>query len=146
MSYFDNADKELKVDSMFKRSQGKKKLSTINYKERVFVLTPKQLQYYEGTPQVSWLHDLLVIGFSRYCIVYCIYGFIKLNTLLITSLFIISNMISFNLFYLSTHLLFKVYWKWETAYWRFSHHFVDLNWFSTLLFKAITYTFHCITN
>ncbi|XP_046852033.1 cytoplasmic tyrosine-protein kinase BMX-like [Xenia sp. Carnegie-2017] len=51
MSYFDNADKELKVDSMFKRSQGKKKLSTINYKERVFVLTPKQLQYYEGTPQ-----------------------------------------------------------------------------------------------
>lgn len=53
MSYFDNADKELKVDSMFKRSQGKKKLSTINYKERVFVLTPKQLQYYEGTPQVS---------------------------------------------------------------------------------------------
>ena len=54
MPYFESGDdRELKVDLMLKRSQGKKKILTaINYKERVFVLTRKQLQYYEGTTEV----------------------------------------------------------------------------------------------
>ncbi len=54
MPYSESGDRELKVDLMLKRSQGKKKILTaINYKERVFVLTPKQLQYYEGTKEVN---------------------------------------------------------------------------------------------
>jgi hypothetical protein len=55
MPYFESGDdRELKVDLMLKRSQGKKKILTaINYKERVFVLTPKQLHYYEGTTEVN---------------------------------------------------------------------------------------------
>ena len=53
--YFEGNDTiERKVDQMFKRSQGKKKLLTaINYKERVFVLTQKALRYHEGTIEVS---------------------------------------------------------------------------------------------
>lgn len=55
MPYFESGDdREIKVDLMLKRSQGKKKILTaVNYKERVFVLTPKQLQYYEGTKEVN---------------------------------------------------------------------------------------------
>ncbi|XP_028397837.1 tyrosine-protein kinase Tec-like [Dendronephthya gigantea] len=53
MPYFESGDdREIKIDLMLKRSQGKKKILTaVNYKERVFVLTPKQLQYYEGTKE-----------------------------------------------------------------------------------------------
>lgn len=54
--HFDSGDgRELKVDQMLKRSQGKKKvLTTFNYKERVFVLTPKTLRYYGGTKEVMY--------------------------------------------------------------------------------------------
>lgn len=57
MPYFESGDdRELKVDLMLKRSQGKKKILTaVNYKERVFVLTRKQLQYCEGTTEVNRL-------------------------------------------------------------------------------------------
>ncbi|XP_015752489.1 PREDICTED: tyrosine-protein kinase BTK-like [Acropora digitifera] len=48
--YFDQGEqRELKVAVMWKRAQGKKKvLSSVNWKERVFVLTPKTLNYFEG--------------------------------------------------------------------------------------------------
>ena len=38
---------------MTKRSQGKSKMGPVNYKQRVFVLTPERLTYYEGTVEVS---------------------------------------------------------------------------------------------
>lgn len=49
--YFDQGEqRELKVSVMWKRAQGKKKvLTSLNWKERVFVLTPKTLNYFEGT-------------------------------------------------------------------------------------------------
>lgn len=49
--YFDQGEqRELKVSVMWKRAQGKKKvLTSVNWKERVFVLTPKTLNYFEGT-------------------------------------------------------------------------------------------------
>lgn len=49
--YFDQGEeRELRVSVMWKRAQGKKKvLSSVNWKERVFVLTPKTLNYFEGT-------------------------------------------------------------------------------------------------
>ena len=52
--YFDHGDqRELKVSVMCKRAQGKKKvLSTVNWKERVFVLTHQTLKYYEGSLEV----------------------------------------------------------------------------------------------
>ena len=58
--YFQSGDeRELKVDRMLKRSQGKKKILTaINYKERVFVLTSKTLSYYGGTTEVRSLIKL----------------------------------------------------------------------------------------
>lgn len=42
------AEKELKVGMLTKRSQQKKSIGPINYKERVFVLTNQKLSYYEG--------------------------------------------------------------------------------------------------
>lgn len=42
-------EEELKVGMMTKRAQQKKSIGPTNYKERVFVLTPSKLSYYEGT-------------------------------------------------------------------------------------------------
>lgn len=52
--YFDQGEKrEIKVCRMLKRAQGKSKvLSSVNWKERVFVLTPTSLRYFEGTNEV----------------------------------------------------------------------------------------------
>lgn len=52
--YFDQGEqRELKVSVMWKRAQGKKKvLTSVNWKERVFVLTPKTLNYFEGSCEV----------------------------------------------------------------------------------------------
>lgn len=52
--YFDQGEqRELKVSVMWKRAQGKKKvLTSVNWKERVFVLTPKTLNYFEGSAEV----------------------------------------------------------------------------------------------
>ncbi|XP_078369187.1 tyrosine-protein kinase TXK-like [Oculina patagonica] len=49
--YFDQGEqRELKVSVMWKRAQGRKKvLTSVNWKERVFVLTPKTLNYFEGS-------------------------------------------------------------------------------------------------
>ena len=44
---------ELKVGYMTKRSQGKSALGAINFKKRVFVLTPNRLAYFDGTLEVS---------------------------------------------------------------------------------------------
>lgn len=51
--YFDQGEqRELKVSVMWKRAQGKKKvLTSVNWKERVFVLTPKTLNYFEGSAE-----------------------------------------------------------------------------------------------
>uniref|UniRef100_A0A3Q2NQ06 Tyrosine-protein kinase n=1 Tax=Fundulus heteroclitus TaxID=8078 RepID=A0A3Q2NQ06_FUNHE len=38
-------------ETLFKRSQQKKRTSPLNYKERVFVLTKTKLTYYEGRPE-----------------------------------------------------------------------------------------------
>ena len=43
---------ELKVGYMTKRSQGKSALGAINFKKRVFVLTPNRLSYFDGTIEV----------------------------------------------------------------------------------------------
>ena len=43
---------ELKVGYMVKRSQGKSTLGAINFKKRVFVLTPSCLSYFDGTLEV----------------------------------------------------------------------------------------------
>ena len=53
--YFDQGEqRELKVGRMLKRAQGKSKvLSQTNWKERVFVLTPSSLRYFEGTNEVG---------------------------------------------------------------------------------------------
>lgn len=53
--YFDQGEeRELKVSVMFKRAQGRKKvLTSVNWKERVFVLTPKNLNYFEGSCEVK---------------------------------------------------------------------------------------------
>ncbi|XP_064404911.1 tyrosine-protein kinase BTK-like [Halichondria panicea] len=45
----DRDDVELKVSYMVKRSQGKSTLGAVNFKKRVFVLSPTRLSYYEGT-------------------------------------------------------------------------------------------------
>lgn len=60
--YFDQGEqRELKVSVMWKRAQGKKKvLSSVNWKERVFVLTPKTLNYFDGTYEV---------GMWKYCVI-----------------------------------------------------------------------------
>ena len=47
------ADQEVKCSRMVKRSQGKKRIGVVNYKERVFVLTPDTLSYYDGNLVVS---------------------------------------------------------------------------------------------
>nr|CAB3226467.1 tyrosine-protein kinase Btk29A [Phallusia mammillata] len=44
-------EKELKVGMMTKRAQQKKSIGPTNYKDRVFVLTPTKLSYYEGNLQ-----------------------------------------------------------------------------------------------
>ncbi|XP_022796125.1 tyrosine-protein kinase BTK-like [Stylophora pistillata] len=51
--YFDQGEeRELKVSVMLKRAQGRKKvLTSVNWKERVFVLTPKTLNYFEGSSE-----------------------------------------------------------------------------------------------
>ena len=46
-------EEELKCSRMVKRSQGKKKIGVVNYKERIFVLTPRDFTYYEGSLIVS---------------------------------------------------------------------------------------------
>lgn len=46
---------ELKVSYMTKRSQGKSALGAINFKKRVFVLTPNRLAYFDGTLEVRGL-------------------------------------------------------------------------------------------
>ena len=52
--YFDQGEqREVKVSVMWKRAQGRKKvLTSVNWKERVFVLTPKTLNYFEGSCEV----------------------------------------------------------------------------------------------
>lgn len=52
-----NGEVELKVSYMVKRSQGKSTLGAINFKKRVFVLTPQRLSYFDGTLEVS-LQDI----------------------------------------------------------------------------------------
>ena len=47
------AEEELKVGILTKRAQQIKSISPPNYKERVFVLTPTKLSYYEGNLTVS---------------------------------------------------------------------------------------------
>ena len=47
-----NGDLELKVSYMVKRSQGKSALGAVNFKKRVFVLTPNRLTYFDGTLEV----------------------------------------------------------------------------------------------
>ena len=53
--YFDQGEqREIKVSVMWKRAQGRTKvLTSVNWKERVFVLTPKTLNYFEGSCEVS---------------------------------------------------------------------------------------------
>lgn len=48
----DREDLELKVSYMVKRSQGKSTLGAVNFKKRVFVLSPSRLSYYDGTIEV----------------------------------------------------------------------------------------------
>ena len=48
---------ELKVSYMVKRSQGKSALGAVNFKKRVFVLTPTRLSYFDGTLEVIF-HSL----------------------------------------------------------------------------------------
>lgn len=48
----DAQEVELKVGYMTKRSQGKSALGAINFKKRVFVLTPNRLAYFDGTIEV----------------------------------------------------------------------------------------------
>ena len=51
--YFDQGEqRELKVSVMWKRAQRKKMLTSVNWKERVFVLTPITLNYFEGSAEV----------------------------------------------------------------------------------------------
>lgn len=70
--YFDQGEqRELKVGRMLKRAQGKSKLGTVNWKERVFVLTPATLRYFEGTNEVGSSPTLLVnikISLNEHCI------------------------------------------------------------------------------
>lgn len=47
-----NGEMELKVSYMVKRSQGKSALGAVNFKKRVFVLTPTRLTYFDGTLEV----------------------------------------------------------------------------------------------
>lgn len=44
-----NGEVEIKVSYMVKRSQGKSALGAVNFKKRVFVLTPSRLSYFDGT-------------------------------------------------------------------------------------------------
>ena len=46
-------DIELKIGYMVKRSQGKSALGAVNFKKRVFVLTPNRLSYFDGNLEVS---------------------------------------------------------------------------------------------
>lgn len=47
-----NGEVELKVSYMVKRSQGKSALGAVNFKKRVFVLTPTRLSYFDGNLEV----------------------------------------------------------------------------------------------
>ncbi len=49
-----SGDVELKVSYMVKRSQGKSALGSVNFKKRVFVLTPNRLSYFDGTLEVQY--------------------------------------------------------------------------------------------
>ncbi|KAK3724954.1 hypothetical protein QZH41_017163 [Actinostola sp. cb2023] len=51
--YFEQEnDREIRIGMMFKRALGKNKVLTqTNWKERVFVLTPKKMSYHEGTAE-----------------------------------------------------------------------------------------------
>ena len=46
-------DVELKTGYMVKRSQGKSAIGAVNFKKRVFVLTPSKLLYFDGNLDVS---------------------------------------------------------------------------------------------
>ena len=52
---------ELKVSYMVKRSQGKSAIGAVNFKKRVFVLTPTRLAYFDGTLEVSCAYAPRVI-------------------------------------------------------------------------------------
>ncbi len=52
----DRDDVELKVSYMVKRSQGKSTLGAVNFKKRVFVLSPTKLTYYDGTFEAYLSH------------------------------------------------------------------------------------------
>ena len=51
----DRDDVEIKVSYMVKRSQGKSTLGAVNFKKRVFVLSPTRLTYYDGTIEVGYM-------------------------------------------------------------------------------------------
>lgn len=49
-------ERVIRIAIMSKRALGKNKVLTqTNWKERVFVLTPKKLAYHEGTAEVSFI-------------------------------------------------------------------------------------------
>ena len=50
--YFSGRNQILKQSVLTKRSQGKSRLSAANYKTRLFVLTPEEISYHEGTEEV----------------------------------------------------------------------------------------------
>lgn len=52
---------ELKVSYMTKRSQGKSALGAINFKKRVFVLTPNRLAYFDGNMDVRNERECVII-------------------------------------------------------------------------------------
>lgn len=57
--------RELKCARMVKRSQGKKRIGVVNYKDRVFVLTETDLSYYDGNLVVGSLGaDVIVTSSS----------------------------------------------------------------------------------
>ena len=60
--YFDQGEhREMKVGVLRKRAQGKSKvLTTVNWKERVFVLTPHKLSYFEGSCEVRMRVNIYV--------------------------------------------------------------------------------------
>ena len=47
-----SGDVELKIGYMVKRSQGKSAIGAVNFKKRVFVLTPSRLLYFDGNLDV----------------------------------------------------------------------------------------------
>ncbi len=56
-----SGDVELKIGYMVKRSQGKSAIGAVNFKKRVFVLTPSRLQYFDGNLDVSSIIIIITI-------------------------------------------------------------------------------------